>query len=120
MSSFVIRPIYPLPYNLRSQYLVHTLIMMGTCQPGIFYLTLTSLSWFTDYIKCQVFVIRSVSLLEYILDSSYLIHTLIMDGIIYIFMHVSLTKFQFHATLYFGLVYFLKKNSHILQEEGET
>ena len=38
----------PLPHNLDSPYLVHTLILEGTCQPGICHLTLTSFSWSND------------------------------------------------------------------------
>ena len=38
----VIRSVSPLPYNLHSPYLVHTLIMVGTCQPGMCHLTWTT------------------------------------------------------------------------------
>ena len=31
---FMIKPVSPLPYKLDTLYFVHTLIMMGTCQPG--------------------------------------------------------------------------------------
>jgi len=42
---FVIRSVSPLPYNLGSLCLVHTLIMKGTCQSGMCHLTLT-VQWF--------------------------------------------------------------------------
>jgi len=48
---FVVRSIYPLPYSLGSPYLVHILITMGTFEPGMCQLTLTSFSWPTDLFK---------------------------------------------------------------------
>ena len=75
---FVIRSVRPLSYNLGSPYLVQTLIMVCTCQPGMCHLTLSSFWGSIDFNLCQVFMIKSVSLLPYNLGSSYLIHTLIM------------------------------------------
>ena len=78
---FVMRSVCLLPYNLGLSYLVHTLIMEGTCKPDICHLTLTSFSQSTDFVKLlSSFVITSVSLVPYNLDSPYLVHTLMMDG----------------------------------------
>jgi len=40
-----------LPYNLSSQYLVHTLIMVGTCRLDRCHVTLSLFSWSNDFIK---------------------------------------------------------------------
>ena len=46
------RSIPLLPYNLGSAYLVHTMIMEVTCQPGSCHLTLTSFSLYLFRIWC--------------------------------------------------------------------
>ena len=73
----MIRSDSPLPFNPGWIYLVNTSIMKGTCQPGMIQLTLTAFSLLNLY---QVFVIWSVSLLPYNLDSLYRDHTLIMES----------------------------------------
>ena len=40
-----------LPCNLGLLQVIHTLIMEGTCQPGICHLTLTLFSWSNDFVK---------------------------------------------------------------------
>jgi hypothetical protein len=70
-----------LQYNLDSPCWVHTLIIEGTCLSGMCHLTVTSFYILLTLLKLhQVFVIRSVSLLQYKLGSPYLVHTLIMEG----------------------------------------
>lgn len=48
---FVILSVSSLPFTQGSPYLVHTLIMEDICQPEIYCLTLTSFSWYADFIK---------------------------------------------------------------------
>ena len=50
---FVIRSVSPLPYNLGSPYLVHTLSMVCTYQPGTWHLTLNSFSRSTDFVRIK-------------------------------------------------------------------
>ena len=78
---FVIRSVFPLPYNIGSPYLIHTLIIDSTCQPGMYYLNLTSFSSSLKLLNLhQVFMIRSVSLLPYNLGSPYLVCTSMMES----------------------------------------
>jgi hypothetical protein len=79
---FMIRSVSPLPYNIGLPYLVHTIILEDTCQPDMYHLTLTSVSWSIDMLNlCQVFMItgRSVSPLPYYICLPYLVCTLIME-----------------------------------------
>ena len=48
---FVILSVSSLPFTQGSPYLVHTLIMEDICRPEIYRLTLTSFSWYADFIK---------------------------------------------------------------------
>ena len=82
MTLIYFKSICPFLLNLGSRYLVYTFIIVGTCKPGMFHLTLTSFSWSTDIDKFtssfrdQV----SFSITTQSLDSPYLVHTLIMEG----------------------------------------
>ena len=55
MSIIVIRSVSPLPYDLDSPYLFHTLIIVCACQAGMCHLILTSFSFsqFTDCFHIQ-------------------------------------------------------------------
>ena len=50
----MIRSVSPLPYNLDSLYLVHTLIREVAFQLDMCDLTLTSFSWSTDFVKIML------------------------------------------------------------------
>ena len=75
-----------------------------TCEQSICQLTLTSFSWLLILLNLpQVFLIRSVSLSIYNLDSPYLVHTLMMEGTCaYIYANVTViyVSFQVQWNLY--------------------
>ena len=80
--------------------MIHTLIMMGTCQPSICCLTLTLFSWSTILSLHQFFRITTISPLPYNLCSPYFVHTLMTDGTS-LFVHISLyliPEFLYHLT----------------------
>lgn len=73
---YVIKSVFP-PYNLKSPYLVHTFIIVSTCQPGTSYLTLSSFSWSIDlhvYIK----LFPSMSSFHDKISVSITIHTMLI------------------------------------------
>lgn len=85
-------PFSPLPYNLGSPYLDHTLTMVNTCQPGMSHLTFFSFRWFNLFTLLQVFVVWLVFPLPYTLGSPYLVSTLIMvSTCLPVMCHVTLT-----------------------------
>ena len=98
---FVIRSVFPLPYNIGSPYLIHTFIMNGTSQPGICHLTLISFSWFTDFVKFMFsfHYYVSFSILPYNLGSSYLVHTLMMEDTYLCICHLSLISVYVHGVV---------------------
>jgi hypothetical protein len=55
MYVFVIRSVSLLPYNIGSPYLVHILIMVWTCHPDMYHLTLTLFSQSTDFVVVVFF-----------------------------------------------------------------
>ena len=84
-------------------------------QAGICQLTLTSVSWSTDFVKVhQVFMIRYICSLSYNLGWQYLVLTLIMEGTSLAGRHVS-TDFDLSFMVYWSTSF----NVHTLIMEIE-